>query len=276
MAVSPILWTGIIAAVIMPAYEILWNSYGFPVFAVSFLLTDMPVLCLFMAVLIPFHIGKDFEARTVNNKLTAGYERKQIYLAEMAVGMVYGSVLFTTNTVCVFLFSAVSHLKLSNGIAPTTVFSHLLTGFVCINSLASLFTAIGVIGHRRLVGVAVAVLLSLAMLHVGKTTVSGLLQPKYSIASEYFNDAAKDKVTENPLYISGRKRTAAKIHLLLSPFAQICYAPSMMFETSEDVQDYSLLRKTAPGHPEFCIVDLLELVLFCKIGICFFQKQDLK
>lgn len=79
---SPVLWIGRIAVILKNVYGILLNDYGFTIYTTSFLFSNSGFICIIMAVLLPLHIGHDFEVRTVNNKITAGYSRKQIYLTE--------------------------------------------------------------------------------------------------------------------------------------------------------------------------------------------------
>lgn len=101
-------------------------------------------------------------------------------------------------------------------------------------------------------------------------SIKELLEPEYKL------DVESNEMTENPLYLSGFKRTAANVHLLISPFAQAEYEEFMLYETPEEKQNNSLVLKDFPYHIEFCAVNILELMLFCKIGIRIFNKQDLR
>ena len=75
-AKSPILWLGVIAVIAMNVYGILLNGYGFKIFTTTFLLENSALICIILAVLIPLYLGSDFENRTINNKISAGYTRK--------------------------------------------------------------------------------------------------------------------------------------------------------------------------------------------------------
>ena len=107
------------------------------------------------------------------------------------------------------------------------------------------------------------------MLNIGGNAVSNLRQTEYNI------DPQTEALVENPLYINGLKRAAANFHLLISPFAQAEYASDMLYEP-EAKEENSLVLKNFPYHIEFCIFNLLELILFCKLGIYIFRRQDLK
>lgn len=267
---SPVLWIGVIAVVIMRAYEILLSSYGFAITATTFLLENTSVICIFMAVFIPLHIGQEFEERTVNNKIAVGYTRKQIYITEMIVSAVYGLILLTIDTVSIFIFSAIKHLQFSNETTLTSFFLNFIISSICIITISSFFTLIVMIAHRRLISIAIALMLSLFMLQIGGNTVSYLIQP------EYRYDTESNEMVENPLYLTGAGRTASNAHLLLSPFAQVKYEPYMLFETVDEKQDNSLIMKQYPYHLEFCLLNLIEIILLLRIGIFIYNKQDLK
>ena len=74
---SPILWLGVIAVIAINVYGILLNGYGFKIFTTTFLLENSDLICIILAVLIPLYLGSDFENRTINNKISAGYTRKR-------------------------------------------------------------------------------------------------------------------------------------------------------------------------------------------------------
>lgn len=71
--------------------------------------------------------------------------------------------------------------------------------------------------------------------------------------------------------MKGLKRNTANLHLLVSPFAQIKYEPDMLI--TEEKAANSLILKNAPYYFEFRIFNLLELVLFCEMGIYVFQNK---
>lgn len=88
-AKSPILWLGVIAVIAINVYGILLNGYGFKIFTTTFLLENSDLICIILAVLIPLYLGSDFENRTINNKISAGYTRKEIYIVELIVSSIY-------------------------------------------------------------------------------------------------------------------------------------------------------------------------------------------
>lgn len=71
--------------------------------------------------------------------------------------------------------------------------------------------------------------------------------------------------------------TANNIHVLVSPFAQAEFHSYLLFESEFGTkEETSLIFKDFPYHIEFCLFNILEILLFYKIGIRIFRKQDLK
>lgn len=266
---SPILWIGMNIIIVLDIYGILLNSYGFNVYITTFIFENAARICIILAILIPLHIGQDFEVRTVNNKITAGYTRKQIYLAEIFVSTICSMILYIIDIVSVFVCSTIAGLKFSDGISYSAFLFNEVIGLVCIITISALFTLIVMLARKQLISIGITVILTLSLLTVGGNTVSNLGQPEYII------DTQSNEMVENVLYNSGFKRTLANAHLLISPFAQIEYEETMLFEP-ESKAEYSLILKSFPYHIEFIIFNLLELLLFCKVGTHIFKRQDLK
>lgn len=267
---SPILWIGVIVTVFMHAYEIIWSGYGFSISTTTFLVANTSRICIFMAIFIPLHIGQDFEVRTINNKISAGYKRENIYFTEVIVSAMCSLILMAADTISIFIFAAIKHLEFSDRITFITFFCDFVICLIGVVTISSLFSMIVMIVHQRLTSIAIVVLLTLLMLHLGGNVVSDLMQPKYKF------DVESNEMVENLLYIKGLKRTMANTHLLFSPFAQVKYEPFMLYETLEDKLNNSLILQHSPYHIEFCIVNLLEVILCYQIGIYIFKKQDLK
>ena len=265
---SPVLWIGCAAVILKNIYGILLNSYGFTIYTTSFLFSNSGFICIIMAILLPLHIGHDFEVRTINNKITAGYSRKQIYLTEVITGGICTAFLFLADIISVFVCSAVQRLTFSEDI-PYSAFLFNAICFVCLLTISSLYTVVVMVVHRQLISLGIVVILTLSLLSFGGNTVSSLRQ------SEFWNDPVTQAVEDNPLHISGIKRTAANLHLFVSPFAQTACQPYILVEP-ESKEDCSLLLKNMPYHFEFCMINILEILLFCQIGIHIFKKQDLK
>ena len=215
---SPLLWAGVCVIVIIHLFEILLSGYGFYISADTFLFYGTPVICVCLAVFIPLHAGQEFEVRTVNHKIIAGYRRKQIYVAEMVVAMVCGLIFLLADMGSVLLFAMIKKLSLDMTFGKLAVY--FVICYSCIIAVSTLFTTIVMVMHRRLHSIVVAVCLTLLALQIGGNTVSALKQPEYRVEKS-------GSVVENPLHIDGAGRAVANIHVLLSPFAQAKYHPEM-------------------------------------------------
>lgn len=266
---SPILWIGVIAVIALDIYGIVLNRYGFSIYTTSFMFENSARICIILSILIPLHIGQDFEVRTINNKITAGYTRKQIYLVEFFVSAVCGIVLYIVDILSIFVSSEYMDLEFSNGITYSAFIINTIIGLLCMMTTCALFTMIATLTRKQLISVGITVVLTLSLLTIGDNTVCKLKQEKYCL------DTQSNEMVENVLHVSGFERAAANTHLLISPFAQVEYADTMLLEP-ENKEEYSLILKGFPYHVEFCIVNLLEILLFYKVGIRKFRKQDLK
>lgn len=266
---SPILWIGVIVVIALDIYGILLNSYGFDIYTTTFIFDNSARICIILAILIPLHIGQDFEVRTVNNKITAGYTRKQIYLAEVIVGAICSMTLYIIDIVSVFVCSMIAGLEFSDRVTYSAFLFNEVIGLVCIITISALFTMIVMLARKQLISIGITVILTLSLLTLGGNTISKLKQ------SEYRLDTQSNEMVENVLYVSGFERAVANAHLLISPFAQVEYESTMLLEP-ESKEEYSLVLKNFPYHIEFIIFNLLEILLFYTVGTRKFRKQDLK
>ena len=264
---SPLLWAGVCVIVIIHLFEILLSGYGFYISADTFLFYGTPVICVCLAVFIPLHAGQEFEVRTVNHKIIAGYRRKQIYVAEMVVAMVCGLIFLLADMGSVLLFAMIKKLSLDMTFGKLAVY--FVICYSCIIAVSTLFTTIVMVMHKRLHSIAVAVCLTLLALQIGGNTVSALKQPEYRVEKS-------GSVVENPLHIDGAGRAVANIHVMLSPFAQAKYHPEMQHETPEIKAENSLVCKGMTYHWEFCMANLIETLVLAQIGISIYKKQNLK
>ena len=139
-AKSPILWLGVIAVIAINVYGILLNGYGFKIFTTTFLLENSDLICIILAVLIPLYLGSDFENRTINNKISAGYTRKEIYIVELIVSSICATVLFVADILSVFTSSNIAGLEFSDKVNVTEFAFHAAIAFVCIITVSALYT----------------------------------------------------------------------------------------------------------------------------------------
>ena len=204
---SPILWIGVIVVIALDIFGILLNSYGFDIYTTTFIFENSARICIILAILIPLHIGQDFEVRTANNKIAAGYTRKQIYLAEIFVGTICSVMLYIIDMVSVFVCSTVAGLEFSDGITYSAFLFNGVIGLVCVITISALFTMIVMLTHKQLISIGITVILTLSLLTLGGNAVSQLGQ------SEYRVDSQNNEMVENILYVSGFERTIARYYV---------------------------------------------------------------
>ena len=171
----------------------------------------------------------------------------------------------------VFTSSNIAGLEFSDKVNVTEFAFHAAIAFVCIITVSALYTMIVMISHKQLISLGIAVILTLALLTLGGKSVSSLNQ------SSTWTDPITHEIVENPLRIDSFARTANNIHVLVSPFAQAEFHSYLLFESEFGTkEETSLIFKDFPYHIEFCLFNILEILLFYKIGIRIFRKQDLR
>lgn len=270
-AKSPILWLGVITVIAVNVYGILLTGYGFKIYTTTFLLENSSLICIILAVLIPLYLGRDFENRTINNKISAGYARKEIYIIELIVSSLCAAILIIADISSVFVSSNIAGLEFSSKINIIEFAFHAVIALVCIVTVSNLYTMIVIISHKQIISLGIAVILALALLTLGGKSVSSLNQ------SSDWIDPLTHETVENTLRIDGFARTANNIHVLISPFAQAEFHSNMLAESELGTkEENSLILKDFPYHIEFCLFNILEILLFYNIGIRVFRKQDLK
>lgn len=269
-AKSSVLWLGAIAVIAVNVYGILLNGYGFKIYTSTFLLKNSSLICIISAVLIPLYLGRDFENRTINNKISAGYTRKEICIVEIIVSTLCAMVLFIADLASIFISSNIAGLEFSGKVDLAEFAFHATIAFICIITVSILYTMIVMIFHKQLICLGITVILTLTLLTIGGKSVSNLNQGRT------WTDPVTYETVENPLQIDGFVRTINNIHVLISPFAQAELHPFILAESEVAKKDTSLIFKDFPYHVEFCLFNMLEILLFYNIGIRIFRKQDLK
>lgn len=196
---------------------------------------------------------------------------KEIYIVELIVSSICAMVLFIADITSVFISSNIAGLEFSDKVNITEFAFHAAIAFVCIITVSALYTMIVMISHKQLISLGIAVILTLALLTLGGKSVSSLNQ------SSTWTDPITHEIVENPLRIDSFARTANNIHVLVSPFAQAKFHSYLLSESEFGTkEETSLIFKDFPYHIEFCLFNILEFLLFYKVGIRIFRKQDLK
>lgn len=273
IVLSPLFYLAIFIIVGINAFEIVACNYGFQVSLTTFLFTHTKILCIIMSILIPLHIGQEFEHRTINNKIVAGYKRLQFYLSEVVVSLICTFILLSIDCLCVFGFCFIQQYN-SNSIDIVSTFISFIITLSSLCTISILYTAIIIILRQRIVSITFTLLLSLCLLHAGTLSVSSLIQPPYQ--AELTSNNKKEELIPNPLYLSGNKRVLTNLHISISPFAQLSYIPFISTESRDTKKENSLIFQNYPYHIEYCIINIIEILCILYIGFYIFKQHDLK
>lgn len=262
---SPFLWIAIIIIVGVNANEILMCSYNMPLRLTSFLFEHTATLGIILSVLIPLHTGQEFEYRTINNKISMGYKRSQIYTTETIVSAFCAFVLLFMDCFFAILFSAIRQYESNSKISIHAICINFIIILFSLCTISALYTAIIMIVHQRTVSVVIAAILALSLLNSGETAVFYLHQPPYrNYVTE--DGITTDKLIENSIYLSGDARTFTNFHIFASPFAQLKYEPFILTETLTEKKDNSFYLQSCPYHFEYGIANITEILCFSFLG----------
>lgn len=262
------------------AYYILFNQYGtrIDVYLFDQLQPPTPLLFpqyiyLFVSLIPIFHVGSEFAYRTINNKISMGYTKTQIFLCEVFVCSIISFLFLCEDTILSLVFCHLKHYSI------TVIFSFkfVITFFTvaCIfTTISSLSTFISFLIRDRIVSLFVVLALSLALSYLGNNDVSSILQEKYYLSPS--ENSEEIELLENPLYLQGISRKICNLRIALSPYAQNAYSSYFLAETTSQKRDNSFIFSQCDIHIEFIITDILLCVITIYLGIKIFKKMNLK
>ena len=261
------------------AYYIMFNQYGDQISIYLFDQLQPPTPFLFpqyiylLISLIPaFHIGSDFSYRTINNKISLGHTKRQIFLCQTLVCATTSFLLLCEDTMLSIIFCLFRHYSVAIIFSRKFVTSLgiVICIFICISSFS---TFLAFLFRDRIISVLIIFMLSLSLSYIGNTNVSAIMQEKYT--SLYADTEASGK-QENPLYLEGFSRDLCNLRILLSPYAQNAYSPYLLTESARQKQGNSFILPHSSTHMEFIIVDLMLCTITIYFGIKIFEKTNLR
>lgn len=260
-------------------YYILCNQYGKQISIYLFDQLQPPAPFLFpqyiyllISIIPAFHIGSDFAYRTINNKISLGYTKKQIFLCQTLVCAITSLLLLCEDTIVSIIFCLFRHYSVAVIFSGKFITSLgiVMCIFICISSFS---TFLSFLFRDRIISVLIIFMLSLSLSYIGNTDVSAIMQEKYS---SLYTDTGEPGKQENPLYLEGFSRDLCNLRILLSPYAQNAYSPYLLTESSKQKIDNSFILPHSSTHKEFIIVDLILCNITIYLGIKTFEKTNLK
>lgn len=267
---TSLIFIGEIVFILIYNFQIIMRTtYGFEIDATYFLFDKSIVLCIFIATNICLQISQELDGRTINNKLFYGYSKSAFYKSEIVVGIIEGMILFLIDTLSIVILCTIENYE------TNLLNSHFVINFiialVVFSTTAVISTVLSLLVNHRLISVFLVMTITLLLLRAGNETVGILNQPEQTTR---FN--AEGVLEDNPLYIEGTERIAHNTHLLISPYAQVCYISHLLHEEQTMKFDNSLIMKNTPYHIEFLLSNMIECLSLYFLGLYLFNKRNLQ
>lgn len=224
------------------------------------------VLGIILSVFISLFIGAEYEYGTIRNKIISGYDRSEIYLANIFVCIIAGWIM-CMGCLISSLLVGVPFL----GFFHTELSEILLQG-ICVFALSAAYTAIycflAMLIHNRTITAIACIMLSFLLLFSG-TVVSNRLDeseyyyiPDASLGIGEIDDGSNSEWIRNPDYLEGTKRRIYEIVFEVIPGGQSLQLSGMLNEHISYIEMFS--------------ASLAWIVLSCGCGVLLFRRKDLR
>ncbi len=224
------------------------------------------VLGIILSVFISLFIGAEYEYGTIRNKIISGYDRSEIYLANIFACIIAGWIM-CMGCLISSLLVGVPFL----GFFHTELSEILLQG-ICVFALSAAYTAIycffAMLIHNRTITAIACIMLSFLLLFSG-TVVSNRLDeseyyyiPDASLGIGEIDDVSNSEWIRNRDYLEGTKRRIYEIVFEVIPGGQSLQLSGMLNEQTSYIEMFS--------------ASLAWIVLSCGCGVMLFRRKDLR
>ena len=224
------------------------------------------VLGIILSVFISLFIGAEYEYGTIRNKIISGYDRSEIYLANIFACIIAGWIM-CMGCLISSLLVGVPFL----GFFHTELSEILLQG-ICVFALSAAYTAIycffAMLIHNRTITAIACIMLSFLLLFSG-TVVSNRLDeseyyyiPDASLGIGEIDDGSNSEWVCNPDYLEGTKRRIYEIVFEVIPGGQSLQLSGMLNEHTSYTEMFS--------------ASLAWIIISCGCGVLLFCRKDLR
>lgn len=224
------------------------------------------VLGIILSVFISLFIGAEYEYGTIRNKIISGYDRSEIYLANIFACIIAGWIMCTGCLISSLLVGVPFW-----GFFYTELSEILLQG-ICVFALSAAYTAIycffAMLIHNRTITAIACIMLSFLLLFSG-TVVSNRLDeseyyyiPDASLGIGEIDDGSNSEWICNPDYLEGTKRRIYEIVFEVIPGGQSLQLSGMLNEHTSYTEMFS--------------ASLAWIIISCGCGVLLFCRKDLR
>lgn len=212
------------------------------------------------AVFCPLFLSSEYGDGALRNKLIVGRTRPQIYLANLAVNCLYGTVACLA-AVVTGLCVGVPLLGWFQNAGPGKIMLYVLLALATTWVCAALYTFLSMVVASRGVAITLCILLAFGLILLGQYLYLALSQEEV-LTALFYTDTGEMAVSEqpNPAYLTG--------------FARQVY--QFFYELTPGGQAYQILGMSAQSPLRLLGYSGLVFVLVTGLGLAIFQKKDVK
>lgn len=214
---------------------------------------------LALGVFSGLYLGTDHSEGALRNRLIAGHSRRRVYLTQLWTTMLAALAL----TLAWLLGGGLPALWSGEnwGIGPGRTALLVLVALGSAACLASILTAVGMCTEKKSAAAVAALLLVLGLLALALWLYARLQEPEMNVGIILTAQGMEwGEPTANPNYVSGTLRQVFQLLLEVLPTGQAV-----------------LLAGAEAGRPVLELVASLAVsVLAAAVGLCLFEKKDLR
>lgn len=213
-------------------------------------------------VLVGLFVGTEFSDGTIRNKLTAGHNRRDIYLTELIVCIVADSLMLLVNGLAVWVLGDLLLGKMSmnaSEILPLCGVS--ITAFCALTAVLLLLM---MSLQSKAIGSVACLLVVIISMFAGLTISQRLAAPEYyepyTFEDEQTGELIQVEREKNPRYLTGTKRQCFEFLDQFLPFSQL----------------YRVCMNNSEHLGRMAWYDGALILVATGVGIVIFQKKNLK
>lgn len=239
-------------------------------------LENVGLLCILLSLFLPLYLSGEFSNRTIQNKVSLGYGKAQIYIAEVMACSIGGASLVFLDSLFYFASALLRRQEMRD--SPGYVAANIFIFMMAIAAVSALVSGVGLLLKTRVVAQVMLMVIAICLINSGRQSISILTDSEsFFVESREEDDPASQDLIDSfkDRKLSDAARAELNREITLSPYAQCNFATYIPVEKAEDKAKHSMLFPGCPYHIDFAIVDMLFVGIAIFAGAPIFQRQDL-
>lgn len=219
-----------------------------------------PILAGIVALFVSLFVGEEYANKTIRNKIASGYSKGKVYVANLLVCMVAGSLFYWLFFLIIALPIAPWSVMLKYyGNIAADILRNAEMNYFAVLAVISIVVFISMLVKNRIMGVVITVVCLIVLFLAAEFMMDGIRPEFMTVLNEETGMFVK---TRNPEYTGGVRDVTLQTIMNVQPFGQML---QVYRGTVEDIRE--LL---------FPVYACLVFVVFGCGGVYLFGKKDLE